>query len=234
MKQNFKYQETDKVYDLISENYFLLSIFSRFGIPLGFGDKNIKQICEENKVDLNTFLIIVNLLSNPNFFKTTNQVLESLNLKFLIKFLNKSHDYFLNYKFSKIRSELEKALIVGDKPTASVIMKYYDEYVEEVNNHMMYEETTVFIYVNDLLSKKKMLDYNIDIFKKNHDQVESKLQELTSIIIKYYNIDNTNALYNILFDIFVCAEDLKTHNIIEDNLFVPAVELLEQQINNTI
>ncbi len=229
MKQNFKYQETDKVYDLIFENYFLLSVFSRFGIPLGFGDKTIKQTCEENKVDLNTFLIIVNLLSRPDTFPINNEVLKTLDLNFLMKFLNNSHDYFLIFKFSKLGQELEKALTVGDKATASVVMKYYNEYVEEVNNHMKYEEKTVFIYVNNLLNNKKDPNYNINVFKKNHDQVESKLQELISIIIKYYNVDNTNALYNVLFDIFVCAEDLRTHNIIEDNLFIPAVELLEKQ-----
>ena len=38
-----KYKATDKMSDLICENYTLLMVMSRFGLPLGFGDKNVKR-----------------------------------------------------------------------------------------------------------------------------------------------------------------------------------------------
>ena len=37
-----KYRPTDKMSDLISNNYKLLLVMSRFGLSLGFGDKNVK------------------------------------------------------------------------------------------------------------------------------------------------------------------------------------------------
>ena len=39
-----KYKATDKMSDLICENYTLLMVMSRFGLPLGFGDKNVKEV----------------------------------------------------------------------------------------------------------------------------------------------------------------------------------------------
>ena len=36
-----KYKPTDKMIDLISDNYSLLQVMSRFGLSLGFGDKPI-------------------------------------------------------------------------------------------------------------------------------------------------------------------------------------------------
>ena len=56
------YKPTDKMSDLICENYTLLQVLSRFGVSLGFGDKNVREVCEINNVDCNTFLTVVNFL----------------------------------------------------------------------------------------------------------------------------------------------------------------------------
>ena len=58
-----KYKPTDKMIDLISDNYSLLQVMSRVGLSLGFGDKTVKEVCELNGVDCRTFLIVVNFMS---------------------------------------------------------------------------------------------------------------------------------------------------------------------------
>ena len=57
-----RYKQTDRMSDLICENYPMLLVLSRFGISLGFGDKTIGEVCEDSGVDTKTFLTIVNLL----------------------------------------------------------------------------------------------------------------------------------------------------------------------------
>ena len=37
--------------DLICENYPMVLVMSRFGIALGFGEKNIGEVCRQNGVD---------------------------------------------------------------------------------------------------------------------------------------------------------------------------------------
>lgn len=37
------YKSTDKMSDLICENYALLQVLSRFGVSLGFGDKSVRR-----------------------------------------------------------------------------------------------------------------------------------------------------------------------------------------------
>lgn len=39
MYKNGKYRETDKMSDLICENYPMVLVMSRFGIALGFGER---------------------------------------------------------------------------------------------------------------------------------------------------------------------------------------------------
>ena len=58
--------------------------------------------------------------------------------------------------------------------------------------------------------------------------MDKKLQELKNIIIKYYTSPTTpEHLSMVLFDIFECEADLRTHSRLEDDLFVPAVKILE-------
>lgn len=49
--------------DLIGDNYSLLQVMSRFGLSLGFGDKTVKEVCEMNNVDCQTFLVVVNFMA---------------------------------------------------------------------------------------------------------------------------------------------------------------------------
>ncbi len=51
MNEQHKYRSTDKMSDLICDNYSLLMVMSRFGLSLGFGDKSVKDVCEAQGVD---------------------------------------------------------------------------------------------------------------------------------------------------------------------------------------
>ncbi len=62
-----KYKPTDKMSNVISENYSLISVMSRFGLPLGFGEKTVAEVCNEQGVDCNTFLIVVNFVNENGF-----------------------------------------------------------------------------------------------------------------------------------------------------------------------
>ena len=64
MKYNKLYEADDKMITLISDNYNILQSLGRFGISLGFGDKTVREVCEEQEVDTFTFLAIVNYTIN--------------------------------------------------------------------------------------------------------------------------------------------------------------------------
>ena len=51
MNEQHKYRSTDKMSDLICDNYSLLMVMSRFGLSLGFGDKSVKASSEAQGVD---------------------------------------------------------------------------------------------------------------------------------------------------------------------------------------
>lgn len=228
MYKKGKYRETDKMSDLICENYPMVLVMSRFGIPLGFGEKNIGDVCRQNGVDACTFLTVVNFLTED--VSTPMENLDKcFSMEALIIYLHNAHDYFLNFRLPHIRRKLMDALTGCPEDVAFVIRKFFDDYAGEVNKHMMYEEKNVFPYVRALLKGRKDPKYNITIFKKRHDQIESKITELKNILIKYYPGQGSNLLNSVLFDIFATEEDLAFHSRVEDYLFVPAILAIEKQ-----
>jgi len=229
MYKKGNYRETDKMSDLICENYPMLLVMSRFGIALGFGEKNIGEVCRMNNVDTCTFLTVVNYLSNMAS-GSIPAVSNCLSLESLITYLHNSHDYFLKFRLPQIRAKLLEAISNSSDDVTFVIRRFFDEYAEEVNKHMLYEEKTVFPYVRGILNGEKKQKYNISIFMKRHDQIELKITELKNILIKYYPGTANNMLNSVLFDIFSTEEDLASHNHIEDSLFIPAILELEKTL----
>lgn len=221
------YEASDKMISLIRDNYNLLQSLGSFGISLGFGDKTVKQVCDDQNVDTNTFLAVVNFTING--YREMDDV-SRLSVPTLLLYLKASHDYFLGFQLPFIRKELVDALDENDN-LARLILKLYDEYSRSVTQHMKYEEKTVFPYVESLLAGKPMANYAIDMYSKHHGQESSKLRELKSIIIKYFPGDclRNNQLSATLYDIYNNEEWLALHAEVEDNIFIPAIKYLEDK-----
>jgi regulator of cell morphogenesis and NO signaling len=215
-----KYRETDRMSDLISENYPALLVLSRFGIALGFRDKSIGEVCTDNHVDTNTFLAIINLMV------TENQAIPSsdmrISLESLVSYLHRSHNYFLDYRLPEIRKKLIEVLNEDYENLNKAVLEYFDKFVTEVRKHMLYEDKKVFPCAKDLSDDENKEKYKAG-FGKQHEQIETRLTEFKNILIKYYPAQSTNEMNSVLFDIFNCEAELTLHNAIEDYLFLPAI-----------
>lgn len=221
------YEASDKMISLIRDNYNLLQSLGSFGISLGFGDKTVKQVCDDQNVDTNTFLAVVNFTING--YREMEDV-SRLSVPTLLQYLKASHDYFIGFQLPFIRKELVDALDENDN-LARLILKLYDEYSRSVTQHMKYEEKTVFPYVESLIAGKPMVNYAIDMYSKHHGQESMKLRELKSIIIKYFPGDSlrNNQLSATLYDIYNNEEWLALHAEVEDKIFIPAIKCLEDK-----
>lgn len=227
MKKNKMYEADDKMISLIADNYSILQSLGRFGINLGFGDKTVREVCQDQNIDTYTFLAVVNFSVNGYLDSDDG---DRFSIPTLLHYLKASHEYFLDFQLPFIRRKLVDALDENDN-LARLILKLYDEYSHEVRHHMQYEEKNVFPYVDDLLNSKIDNDYDIETFSKHHDQVGLKLKELKNIIIKYLPSDaqHNNQLVATLYDIYNSEEWLMQHSQVEDCIFIPAIRKLEQR-----
>ncbi len=216
---------TDSVADLIEADYDILSVLSRFSLPLGFGDQTISELCIASGINPDAFLLIVN-------FILTGEIDESFMLSSspleVSSFLHNSHDYYLAYKFPHIRKNLIEALDPAHADINPILVKYFDDYIKSVENHFSYEESVLFPYVRELMDSNCSPGYSVDSFVKHHDHdVEDKLNELKNIILRYYTTSVPYRMYDALVDIYNCEADLKVHSDVENLILVPMLRRIE-------
>ena len=212
---------------VIRDNYNILQAMNSFGIYLGFGDKTVDEVCKEQGVDTYTFLAVINYTVNGY---EDQQGLEKISIPTLLKYLQASHDYYLDFQLPMIRTELIDSLDENDN-LARLILKLYDEYAHGVTVHMRYEEKHVFPYVQKLLDGETSDAYDIDTYSKHHNQLDQKLKELKNIIIKYLPADgpHNNKLMATLYNIYNNEEWLRLHCNVENDIFIPVIRHLESK-----
>ena len=225
MNDSNSYQAGDKMRDLVRNNSALILVMGRFDISLGFGDKTVREVCRTHHVDEKTFLAVVNYVAGRDYR------FEDVSLSSLIRYLKQSHEYFLDFNLPNIRRKLIEAVDCSDgNDIAMLIIRFYDEYVQAVRKHMEYENETVFSYVEQLSQGHLKRNYTISEFASKHAPIGDKLKELKDVIIRCYPEKNNYLLNAALLEIISCEQDLTSHCMIEDKLFVPAVKLIEQQL----
>lgn len=230
MVYNGIYKDSDHMCDVICDEPSLLQMLSRFGIPLGVGDQTVRQICEAHGVDTATFLSVANFIKRGA--RGAADSIDKVSVACLTEYLKQAHTYFLDFQLPAIRRKLLEALDCSQPGEVSyLILKFYDDYMSEVRKHMQHENRKVFGYVEQLLQGRRTSEYTISQFARGHNSIDVKLQELKNIIIKYYApTEQAELLNNVLYDIFTCEKDLRIHCQVEDDIFVPAVEILEEKV----
>ena len=119
MKNQKMYEADDKMISIIRDNYNILQSLGSFGINLGFGDKTVREVCDEQNVDTYTFLSVVNLTING--YKEYDNA-DRLSLPTLLHYLKASHAYYIDFQLPFIRKELVDALDEKDN-LARLILK---------------------------------------------------------------------------------------------------------------
>ena len=182
------FDRNTKMADVIHSNYLLLPVINRFGIHLGFKDKTIADICNENKIDINFFLAIINTFSFTEYFPESE--LRSFSSELIVDYLRKSHHYFIKTSLPKIEYLLNNLVSSSNSEDLKVIKSFYKKYKEELLEHIRDEEENTFPYVLDLQKvydrnvqplPERIAEYSIHSFEKEHTNVDEKLFDLKNI-----------------------------------------------------
>lgn len=218
-----------KLSDLIHANYKLLSILPRFNIKLGFGDKQVKEVCESHCIPLNFFLMVCNVYTFDDYFPRKKDAVK-IDIEALTSYLLSSHRYYTDDRIPVIKEQLRLLSECYNEKQSKLLKQFFDEYSKEVNSHLDYEESTVFPYIKELKQGVHSGNYSIDMFEKNHSNIEEKLHDLKNIIIKYLPDYGQPELRNqILFNLFWLEEDLNKHTLFENRILIPFVQQMEKK-----
>lgn len=235
-------QKEMKLADVIHHDHNLIPVLNRFDIHLGFGDASIENICREEGVNTDFFLTIINAYHDHEYFPKEH--LQHFNASLIVNYLNKTHRYYLDLKIPEIEELISHLDDSGemDATTFSLLKNFYEEYKNELTQHIQREDEKVYPYVLQLEEalatgkvpaelRNMMADYPIGSYEEEHDNVEEKLYDLKNLLIKYVpGLKNDQLLFNILRELFTLENDLNDHSRIEDMILVPKVEQMEQML----
>lgn len=237
------FSSNNKMAEVVLSNHHLLSVMSRFGIKLGFGDKSVKEVCNEHGVDHNFFLEIVNAFNERDYLPGKH--LSSFSLRLIISYLKKTHEYYIYRKLPEIRILIED-LIAGSTTNSkelALIRSFFNEYFTHFKEHIEREETVVYPYIISLeeyfidpasksdVEVSELRNYAIERYEKEHDDVEASLFDLKSLIIKYLPPQENYILcYKILGQLGHLEKDINDHTHMENRVLIPRVTNMEKTL----
>lgn len=222
------FTQNDKLRILVENNPQLLVVLNRFGLSFGFNDKTVNEACETDGVDCASFLAVCNMVSGRSCAGL------EISLPSIMAYLRRAHTYFLDFLLPSIRHKLIEAInCSGINDIAFLLLKFFDDYVKEVRNHMDNENENIFSYAEQLLEGNSRDDFRIRDYLESHGSLAEKLNEIKEIFICHYHVKDNDILTSALIDIISCGDELTRHCEIENKLFIPAVEKLEKKLKLT-
>ena len=227
MSKQPQFSEKSKLYEMIADNPKLLQLLPRFGIRLGFGDRSVAEVCQQNQVSARLFLAVCSLHFDPEVSVRVDTP-DDLDLDSLLSYLNASHRSYLDERFPHIEEHLSRIIEAGGTKYGNMLSHFYNEYKHEMVKHFKYEEDVVFPYIEALRKGEDHSSYSIDQFRHNHSNIEDVLEDMTNILIKYLPGDILpSERICIATDIMEVSADLTSHSLIEEHILIPYVESLE-------
>ena len=217
-----------KMAEIITD-YSLLTIIDRLNIKLGFGDASIDEICRRHNLSTDLFLMICRVYAFGGFAPDISNLTKG-DIPKLIGYLQRTHKYWIESFFPNLHTNIHKMLESCDERSAKILNKFYDDYDDEIQKHLDYEENTVFPYIISLGEGKKDVanKFRIKDFEENHSNIEEKLHDLKNIVIKYLpESASQQSRINVLNEIFKIENDLCKHSVIENKILIPLVSKYE-------
>ncbi len=209
-----------KMAELMSTSPSLPGVLTRMGIPFGFGDETVEEVCRRQDVDPETFLLICSVHASDGSLPPKDRIRKA-DLRDVLKYLRRSHAYYTEVAMK----ELTDALVALTEPCSerhkSTIRRFFNEYKDELFKHLEYEEETVFPQAEAALHHG---NFATGDYEENHSHVEEKLEDLKNLIMKYMpSVCGQQEIFRALTCIFTLQEDLAKHILVEDGILVPIV-----------
>ena len=210
-----------KMADMIASNYDLILMLPRFGIPLGFGEKSVKEVCRERGVDENFFLTVCNIYSFDDY-RPDDEEVAAIDHRLVVEHLQASHRYYIEERLPHMQHHLDHVAESAGDQSSAVLKKYFADYCREVRDHVRREERNLISMLDTLSDGEPLSKAVSDHYVKSHDNIKDKLSDLTQIIYKYIPGERLNEeMMELVFDIMQLNRDLEKHAMIEELLLMP-------------
>ncbi|MGE0078003.1 MAG: hemerythrin domain-containing protein [Bacteroidales bacterium] len=217
---------------LIFDNPSLILMLEHFNLDFtDFARKTVSQICREKGIGIDLFISIANLYNGFN--PSNSDLLVQTDAFAIIGFLSRSHSYYKQEKYPEIQMYINKLYEHDDSGMKGLVERFFDDYFNEVIEHLDYEENVAFPYFYKLIGFEAdpanlNSDYSAGDYREHHTDIESKLTDLKNLFIKHIPIKGEASLRRkLILSLFELETDLSIHSQIEESILIPLIRKIE-------
>ncbi|MGE5429902.1 MAG: hypothetical protein ACM3QX_02445 [Syntrophomonadaceae bacterium] len=235
-RNNFLVTRELKLADVILGNPYLMLMIEHLGLSLAVKEKTVEQVCMEKNISVDLFLSFANLFNGE---VPSGKAEYSFNdIQTIIGYLQKEHQYYLDEMYPNILAYIDSMYEMNDHAEILMVGKFFNEYFDEVKEHLNYENDVVFPYIINLYNKLNKteinnfpLNYSASEYQEHHGNIEEKLTDLKNLLIKYLPQKNDQKIRRkMLFSLFELEYDLNIHTQIENSILLPLVKHMEKHL----
>lgn len=216
-----------KLADLIKANHNIMLLLPRFGIPLGFGEKSVREVCTAHNVPVDFMLLICNVYTFDDYLLDIKQ-LAATDMRPLVHYLKESHKYYTLERLPHIEAHLHHIADRVEGKYGQILKQFYADFRNEIEDHFKAEEECDFPILLSLQNGEKAKKTAMSHSHNSHGGLVDKMNDLPQIVYKYLpgNVlpEETTEL---VFDILQLSSDIQKHALIEDKILIPYVNWLE-------
>ena len=227
------FSENTKMAEVILANSRLLYVLPYLGINLGFGEKTVKQVCNEKNISVPLLLLVCNIYTFDEYVPDSRE-LKEIPIAGIITYLQNAHKDYLEVRMPQIIDNILDLATICHLKNGNILHAFCEKYKQEVIAHFKYEEEIAFPYIIQLLNGIKSSEYKIKEYESHHSDIDAALNDLKNIIIKYLPKDCTiEKCRDILLNLFMFEYDLSKHTLLEDKILISLVEHVEKENETT-
>lgn len=223
------FTENMKLADLLLLNYRLLYVFPYFDISLGFGETSVKQACKERNISTDFFLLVCNVYTHAEY-APEESVIKKITAEEMISYLRKSHQDYIDNRIPHIINHVYELVSCIPKSHGDMLVKFCQKYREDLTAHFQLEEKFVYPYITDLQKGLKGSSHKVERDHNLRYNMETALQDLKNIIIKYIPqndvIEETRT--NVLIYLSLFEADINAHTRLENKILMSLIAHIEK------
>ena len=219
-----------KMAELLDTHVALPGVFNRMGLPYGFGEASVEEVCQKAGIDARAFLLICKVYAMEGY-RPAAEELQSARLQDIVRYLRFSHRYYLETALPTLADAMDRMSRPCPPRSREIIRRFFNDYRSELSRHFDYEEEKVFPFVEAYLAGDGEKPFMADEFSETHESAEEKLEDLKSLVVKYLPPEcDLSYLQLAVFYIYSLGDDVRKHILLEDLLLAPMLPPKERTV----
>lgn len=224
-----------KLCDVILNEPTLIPVINRFGIILGVGDKSIRTVCEEKKLDSEFFVTILNTFINEDYFPENR--LKSFCAAQIVDYLTQTNAFYKQFQIPNIERHFNSLIQKSNNGNNNLeLMKqFFDELKKELLTRIENDQNHWFPAIKAAAESLHGEYYGNPIAQdaQESDTLEEKLDDLKSLFVIHLKGEyELNLCHGVIFAIYSLEKDIKQHNRIRNRILRPMANAMIEATQN--